>query len=116
MLKIEKRTKVLIGILINYAYEHQISLSDMYKIRNGLKNPVGLDKNYNCIIDDGFRVVFSIEQHPNQLMKHISISENNAHLKPDDVKIILNEFGFQNSLEDCVVYLESNAVNILELA
>ena len=47
-------------------------------------------------------------------MKHISISINNDLPSIESVEMILNEFKFKNKLNNCMVYLEENAVNVLE--
>lgn len=120
MLEISENTKVLIKILVDRAYENPISLEEMYEIMNGKKNPIGDNPDYSCTIKGGYRAVFSVEQHPSHLMKHISISHNGAPPSPEDVQVIISEFGFKNNLNsnECIIYLETQfgAINILEIA
>jgi len=117
MLNINGNTRILIKILVDRAYENKIFLEEMYEIMEGKKSPIGDNPDYCCHIKDGYRVVFSVEQHPSTLMKHISISHNGKIPEVEDVRVIIKEFGFKSKLEHCVVYREGDlAVNLMEAA
>jgi len=116
MVIIDEKSKEIIKSLIDHAYENKISLEDMYEIAEGKKDPIGDSKEFCCRISKDIRIVFSVEQHPTHLMKHISISKNFELPDFEDVVVIIKEFGFVNEIQDCVVYKEGKiAINVLEV-
>jgi len=115
MFKINDNNKILIAELIKNACENKISLEEMYEIASGKKDPIGNNPKFSRRLEKNIRVVYSIEQHPSHLMKHISISEDFKLPGLEDVVTILKEFGFERDILDCAVYKEGDvAVNILE--
>lgn len=121
MLKINDNSKVLIKILIDRANENPIYLDEMHAIMDGKKKPIGNNQDFSCIINGEYRAVYSIEQHPSHMMKHISIShKEDKYPSPEDVAVIIEEFGFKNKLEERKnpIYFEEHvaAINIIVAA
>ena len=100
-----------------YAENNFFTLEQLRKIIEA-KESIGNDPRFSCIIETGFRVVFTIEQHPGGWMKHFSASVNNQGRYPNEeaVGMLMTEFGFTRNLRDCHVFLEKSeeAVNVLE--
>ena len=66
------------------------------------------------------RIVFSIEEQPIGLCRHISISLDASKFLPSTKSMnkIIKKFGFEEEIDNCYVYVEefdyANAVNIIE--
>jgi hypothetical protein len=109
--------------LIDFAEQNPVTLQTMMEIMDGVASPAGSFAKFRIDILIGYRVVFTVEEHPGGWMKHISISINDAEKLPGfpAIDMILEEFGMgtlQNALEQKLVYLEETitpkAVNILQ--
>jgi len=121
-----------IEALIIYARENVISLDEMIEAQAKNK-PVGTTAERVLEFGDGYRVVFSLEDQPAGLAKHISVSKDRMKLPLEDLLILIKEFGFQfdasNVNSKSQVYLESydvvdkvteekthrEAINVIEL-
>lgn len=114
MLVINNVAKSDIAKLIEFAESNELSFDDLLDIYNNPDKSPGYNPEFNCLLNVGYRVVFTIEQQPKFKAKHISISLNEDMPPIDSVKLILQEFGFKNKLEDCHIYMEENAINVLE--
>jgi hypothetical protein len=53
-----------IKALREYAEANRVPLAEMYRILNGQSPCVGDRPNYSLNLDFGFRLVFSVEEHP----------------------------------------------------
>lgn len=111
-----------INLLKSYAEEHKISVDDLLDTINKQMKPVGDYKGYTITIPTGYRIVYSIEEQTIGDVKHLSVSvdEDGVLPNPTAVEMIMKEFGFKESLDNCKVFLEQisknrKAVNILEL-
>lgn len=103
--------------LREFAEKNPIDKKEMVLIMNGKLAPVGDREGYSCQIPVGFRVVYSIEQHPKQLFKHASFSINTVGKMPNPVAVqeLMTELGFKRPLEKCLIQVEDGyAVNVLE--
>ena len=99
---------------ISHAYQNEIDLDTMIKIVDGKLPPIGDNPDYERNFGE-IRVVFTIEEHPSSVFRHISISLNNEELTDDGlINLILDRYGYSNQIDGCFVYSEVNAVNILE--
>lgn len=113
VLIIDREAKQRIAKLKTYAESNELSFDDLLDISNDPSKAAGYTKENNILLDEGYRVVFTIEEQPKFKAKHISISLNEKHPPLEAVELILREFGF-GDIMDCYVYLEENAVNIIE--
>ena len=123
---INNKIKNEINNLVEFAKANPVSLEQLKRTVEGTVPPIGDDPRYALNIDVGFRVVFSIEQQPQGLMRHLSIG---MPYKPKDVypshevaSEIMRLFGFSGTSEAVahsdygMVWPEEdcNVVNILE--
>lgn len=81
-------------------------------------SPPGDDSHHVCHIDVGFRCVLTVEEQPFGWCKHLSVSVDDTEKVPHpaSIKILMQEFGMNKSLEECYVYIEEvspKAVNII---
>ena len=69
--------------------------------------------DFEIELPTNIRVVFTIEEHPKGLCKHISISQDNDTPSNSDLLLILNHFGFTTNLNDknYYAYIEKCKVN-----
>ena len=111
-----------IKTLKSYAEKNKISLDDILDTINKQMKPVGDYKEYTITIPIGYRIVYSIEEQVIGDVKHLSVSvdEDGVLPNPNAVEMIMKEFEFKESLDNCRVILEQitenrKAVNILEL-
>jgi hypothetical protein len=118
---IDKEAKSSIRQLINHALERKIDFDTLQRIVNHKLPPVGNSPEYSCKLQDGFRVVFSIEQQPDKnWYRHISISINDRTKLPsvEAVQTIMTEFEFEGEITDCQLWIEKNsippAINLLQ--
>ena len=80
----------------------------------------GDNEGYSCNIPTHFRCVFSYEQQPLGLCKHLSVSvgKDKKLPHPTVIEMIMKEFGFKGGIQDQLsVWLEPQenpyAVNVL---
>lgn len=81
-------------------------------------------KDFEIELPLDIRVVFTVEEHPRGICKHISISQNGDTPPHDNLFVILKHFGFNTTLRDnkayayienCIVGGEKcRAVNVIE--
>lgn len=84
---------------------------------------VGDDENHRMFIPEGFKLVYSIEDQPAGVVKHISMSINRPNTLPsiNSVKYMMHALGFSRPLDSADgVQIENlghgfQAINILEL-
>lgn len=122
ILLIDDAIRARIAAIIEYAEANVIPIDEQLDVKNGELPPAGDNKAYRCIIPDGFRVIYTIEEHPQGKVRHLSMSvnvEGNCP-SPEAVSMIMKEFGFKTRLAVAKVYLEDigpnhKAVNVLEM-
>jgi hypothetical protein len=124
---IDDEVRVQAEALICTAKENPYPFDRLQKIEAGLEKPPG--DHYRIIIPLGYRVVYSIEQHPTrdgsfQWVQHLSVSVSTTTWPNLEyaVPMILDLFGIPSALEQCIVYLEGeddptlpNAINVVAL-
>jgi hypothetical protein len=117
---IDEKVREEIARICEHADENRIDFKELQartEIPGGF-SPIGDDPNFCCHIDLGFRCVFSIEEQPSGWCKHLSVSVDDVNKVPaiEAVKVLMEEFGINKSLEECYVYMEETtprAVNII---
>jgi hypothetical protein len=74
--------------------------------------PQGCD-DFEIELPNDIRVVYTVEEHPKGVCKHISISQNNDTPSNSDLLTVLNHFGFTTNLNDknYYAYIEKCKVN-----
>jgi hypothetical protein len=108
--------------LITYAENNVIKLDRLKAMVAKQAPPVGDLPGYRMILPNGYRVVYSVEEQPSGLFRHISISLKNGSPPPPAIDMIIAEFGFKTKLENGRVrsgpvsqlWLEGTALNLLE--
>lgn len=85
--------------------------------------PEGCD-DFEIILPLDIRVVYTVEEHPKGICKHISISQDMDSPSNDNLLVILNHFGFNTNLKDSKAYayiencivdgVKCKAVNVIE--
>lgn len=122
VLVLDEKAKEAIRRVIAYADNHRFTTHDLMKIMEGMAPPAGDDSGYACVLEDGFRIVFSYEQQPDPIgwARHISISvaATDRLPHPAAVTMIIKEFGFSGNLDNCQTWVEDlgdvKAINVLE--
>lgn len=123
---LDQENKKVIQDLCKFADANKINLDRLTKIANGSNPPVGDLPGYRCTIEQGFRVVFSIEEHPCGWCRHMSVSVDGGKMPSvPAVEELMKEFGFRGTVMDCEnvsieqgVTTESgvvDAINVLQL-
>jgi hypothetical protein len=117
-LLIDDATRTKLEQVKAHAAANPFSIDDMRELMTGRQVPAGDREGFSFEIPVGFRVVYTVEDHPSGRFKHISISVDDPKVapSPEAVKYIMKEMGFEFSLEQCKVYIEEPipAVNVLE--
>jgi len=120
-MKITKSMKIAIAGVIKQAEAHRIDLKTVMGMATGAIPPVGDNQTYSCKLlnksGKGYRVVYSIEQHPNKKWcRHLSMSTNISNVSMGPIlDKVLKEFGYDKTLDN-VIWFENNgtAVNVLQ--
>lgn len=104
-----------------HAERNPVSLDDLFDTYNNQRKPAGDIEGFSCIIPDDFFVVFSHEEQPGGLMRHLSVSCPGNGRVPAIItmKLIMEQLGYVNPLEKCYVYMEDKnvrniAINVIE--
>lgn len=103
--------------LKEFAEKNTIAFDEMKQIKDGVLKPMGDRPEHLRIIPVGYRVVYSIEQHFERWMRHVSVSVDAEGKLPsiDSVGAIMHELGFNSKLDLAHVYIEDErAINVLE--
>jgi hypothetical protein len=126
LLLMDEDVQKVIKQLIKYAEKNTIDYERMVNIsKSNIQHPVLNDKNFEAELPNNIRVVFSIEEHPVGMCKHISISQDLQLPIYEDILLVLSYFGFKSKLgdskvshdylEDCLVDgKECSAINVIE--
>lgn len=115
-LVIGEQQRAEIAHLMQFAERRKVPLSKMKLIADGKLDPIGDDPDFRLFLPMGFRVVFSIEEHPGGTMKHLSISvrKKGRWPSPEAVDMIAKEFGIKDfKQEHCYQEPVVEAVNIV---
>lgn len=121
ILSIDASAKEVLAELIDNAEKNIFTVDDLMEIKNGKAPAPGDRKGFACYLDFGFRVVFSIEQHPQGRVRHLSVSVHGTGLpNPAAVEEIMKHLKFENPMENCKVDIEKlpenrQAIEVIEL-
>lgn len=100
LLILDEEVQASISKLKNYSEQNVISYEE-------LVNPmtvIGENPNYLVELPMGFRVVYSVEEQPMGLCRHLSISVDNQEPSFNDLLIVIGYFGFNTDLLDGKAY------------
>jgi len=109
-----------IARVVAYAREHIVSTQALYDIRDGRRAPPSGQEEFTCFIPIGFKCVFTLDQQPHFLARHLRVTVDAEGHWPSQaaVNMIAKEFGFHHSVlsEQVIGYTEDDTrtVNILE--
>lgn len=110
-----------IKAVVAHAEKNAFTMDDLLDMKNGQKAIAGNLEEYTVHINFGYKVVFSIEDQPSGMIRHLSASVNEHGKMPSvpSVEELIRLFGFQNKLHDCHLGLEEvaeghYAINVLE--
>lgn len=91
---IDNRARAEIQRVITYAQAHPLSIHDVFGM---LRHPPGKDPDRGCVIPIGYSCVFTIEQQPGGLARHLAVAVLGPGRAPNEnaVELLMHEFGFQ---------------------
>ena len=126
LLQIDSDVRGQIKKALEYAKGHKFTLSQLNCIIEGgaeaENQAAGFDPGFVTHIHDGYRVVYSLEEQPIGLCKHISISVEAPGKLPHElaVKEILKEFGMNPDFKSpkVVLWVEDGcpaSINVMEI-
>ena len=114
-----------INDLLVYAELNPFNIEEMVEAQKN-KTPIIPKETYDnhvIVLPYDIRVVYTVEEHPIGICKHISISQNGELPKREDYIIILHKFGFNIMItkvgytyaEKCMVNeVLTQALNVVE--
>ncbi len=126
---INDEVRARIAALVAHADVHRVDQRRMARILEQVDRPVGDDPRHAMEIPQGYRCVYSIEEHLAGWCRHLSVSVDAPGKcpSPESLAILLEEFGFSKGLArvmwsgghdwqaDARVWLEDHrAVNVVE--
>lgn len=121
-LVIGREEKEKIKNLVEHAEKNIMQMDDLLDTINKEMLPVGDMDNFSCQIPNGYKVVYSIENQPAGMVRHLSISvpEEGAYPHPDVVIMLMGEIPFENKIHNCNVWIEDignnrAAINVAEI-
>lgn len=114
LLKIGEEERATIAKVVAYAEKNRFSKPLMMERLRGKGVIPGDMEAFKCYIPNGYRCVFTIEEHPMGWAKHLSVSIADKKKKPHPaaVQMIMKEFGITQALEDCYIYFEEEISHI----
>lgn len=122
VLIIDNNVKLNAKLLIEHASANPLTMDDIVKTLDGLKEPVGNDPKFTLMIDDGYKVVYSIEEQSKGKVKHMSISVNEPKKlpSPDAVEEIMKLLEFKDPIESAFLDIEEidndlSAITVYEI-
>ena len=121
ILQIDDSTREDVAKVIAYAKEHQYDIHMIKLLISGDLDSPGDNPDYVVHIHDGYRVVYTLEQHKIGLCHHMSVSVEKSSKYPHElaVQMIMELFGMDKEYEKCLqVWPEkiSESVNVLQEA
>lgn len=106
----------LIDLLV-HAENNKVGMDEMLEIRDGVKGPKGDEAGFLATLDNGIRIVLTIEQHPMGWMRHMSISKNNECPDDEETWAFSEKLGFDKEVP-YFAYVENGpgieSVNIIQ--
>lgn len=94
-----------------FAQANPISLSELMKITEENAPVVGEREGYSINLDFGYRLVYSVEEHPDGWMRHMSMSQVRPGRSPNRaaIDLMLEALGFP-LFDKCLVYMEGEII------
>lgn len=118
---IDELAREKIRKLILNAEQNVIKIDETLDIFNLQAPIVGDRKGFSCTLPIGYRVVYSIEEHPNnkreiKKVRHISISIDSPGKLPNPaaVETLIKEIGFKNEMHDCMIKVREDCIEVAE--
>lgn len=86
--------------VLQYADIHRFNIQDLKRIIAGEAEPAGDNPAFEVMLPMGYRVVYTIEEHPGGWAKHISVSTvpRSSTLTGGALNRIMQLFGFRHDL------------------
>lgn len=120
--------------VVQHAWDNIVPIYKMAedgKLKEGMPNPIANDNGHGILIPQAFNVIFSIEDQGPKIKdgrgglgrcRHLSMSINKKGRIPNPVALdmVMEEFGFDNPLYHCAIWVEHFgentlvAINVLE--
>lgn len=96
--------------LVDFARENPLSMDDLLDIYNGAMKVVGDTEGYYFVTPTGIKIVHCIEQQVAGEVRYLSVSVPSDGSLPNPYLImqIMEEVGFENKMEDCILDLEGH--------
>ena len=129
---IDDSVRLALTGLAEHAMDNRYSLDDLMDIKNDPAKSPGFDPKFNCVVPIGYRVVFTVEEHPKTkqegsgvpetvALRHMSMSTNKEGMLPPPyfIQEVMEILGFDSNIllnsGECMVHTkEEGAINILE--
>lgn len=120
---LDAETQGRIKAVKDYTTAHPVSTIQLYRTRANPSLCVGDNPAHVCLVANGYRVVFSLEQQPKLgLCRHISVSVHPREEPPmypsvPAVQLLCQVFGFEGDITKTahmVLDGDSNSVNIIQ--
>ena len=94
--------------LREYAENNIVPLDDLLK-----QIPIGDNPNHAVRVPVDFRVVFSIEEQPSGLFRHMSVSVSREEKvpTPETIRIIAQHLGFYSGVKEGMIWKENFSGN-----
>ena len=92
----------MIRRLVDHAARNVVTRERLQQMIAGEVKPVGDEPEFTCVIPVGYRCVYSLEEQPFGVCRHLSISVLGEGAAPNEaaVEMLATEFGFRGGLED----------------
>lgn len=107
--------------IVALANERPIPLETIKLLAAGEPMPKGLHDDFTLVVPMGFPVIYTHEVQPKGIFRHLSMSValEGRVPHPEAVRVVMQEMGFLNALEDCLFWEEAagggvTAINVLE--
>ena len=95
--------KAKIKAVTDFAEAHRIGIHELFAIAGGRRPPPGDTADRFCVIDFGYRCVYTVEEQPDiGWCRHLSVSVTGDGYAPapEAVLMLMAEFGFKGGFKD----------------
>ena len=120
-LLIDDRVRKTVDNLMAHAGRNILSMDELLDTKNKDKPPVGDDPNHRIYIDEGYRIVFSLEAQK-EMVAHLSVSVDTTSALPsiEAVREIIKLFGFNEEIDEYRLKVEQidddhSAINVWKI-
>jgi len=93
--------RAVIRRIIEHAERNIVSLERLQRMVAGHEAPIGDSSDFVCVIPVGYRCVYSLEEQPMGICRHLSISVVGDGAAPNEaaVAMLATEFGFRDGMK-----------------